>query len=47
MNDMTRFAGLISVIITAAAMALGSSLASPALQGGPVLASAAQMVQHG
>ena len=47
MNDVTRFAGLVGMILTAAAMTFGSSLASPALQTGPALASAPQMVQHG
>jgi hypothetical protein len=47
MNDITRFAGMVGLILTAAAMTFGSSLASPALQSGPVLASGPQMVQHG
>jgi hypothetical protein len=47
MNEYTRFAGLVGIILTAAAMTFGSSLAAPALQPGPALASAAQMVQHG
>jgi len=47
MNNLSRFAGLVGLILTAAAMTFGSSLASPALQGGPMLASGPQMVQHG
>jgi hypothetical protein len=47
MTDNARFAGVIALILTAAAMTMGSSLASPAMQNGPVLASAPQMVQHG
>ena len=47
MNEYTRFAGLVGIILTASAMTFGSSLAAPALQPGPALASAAQMVQHG
>jgi len=47
MTNIARFAGTIGIIITAAAMTFGSSLASPALQDGPVLAPGTQMVQHG
>ncbi|HZG46213.1 MAG TPA: hypothetical protein VEZ41_08075 [Allosphingosinicella sp.] len=47
MNNFARFAGLAGILFTAAAMTLGSSLASPALQPGPALASGPQMVQHG
>jgi hypothetical protein len=38
---------MVGIALTAAAMTIGSSLASPALQGGPALASGPQMVQHG
>ena len=47
MNEHMRFTGLIGIILTAAAMTFGSSLAAPALQPGQALASTAEMVQHG
>jgi hypothetical protein len=47
MSNIARLAGLIGVTLTAAAMTISSTLTMHALQQGPVLASAAQMVQHG
>ena len=47
MSNIARLAGMIGVILTVAAMTIGSSLAYPPLHNGPSLASAAQMVQHG
>ena len=47
MSNIARLAGMIGVILTAAAITIGSSLANPPLRDGPALASAAQMVQHG
>ena len=47
MSNIARLAGLIGVTLTAAAMTISSTLTTHALQQGPVLASAAQMVQHG
>ena len=47
MNNITRFAGMVGIVLTAAAMMINSTLASAGLQPGPMLASAPQMVQHG
>ena len=47
MSNIARLAGMIGVILTAAAITIGSSLASSPPHAGPALASAAQMVQHG
>jgi hypothetical protein len=47
MSNIARLAGMIGVILTAAAITIGSSLAYPPLHAGPALASEPQMVQHG